>query len=97
MIAGLLALPVAVLADGHGFDPDEPPPEGKGSVYGTVTARPHKDYVKKAKELGSKEDYDDNDPYAGSADGKVVYNDTMVNYDFADVYAILLNPAAKPG
>ena len=45
MIAGLLALPVAVLADGHGFDPDEPPPEGKGSVYGTVTARPHKDYV----------------------------------------------------
>ena len=97
MIAGLLTLPVAVLADGHGFDPDEPPPEGKGSVYGTVTARPHKDYVKKAKELGSKEDYDDNDPYAGSADGKVIYNDTMVNYDFADVYAILLNPAAKPG
>ncbi len=96
MITVSLPLPVAVLADGHVFDPDEPPPEGMGSVYGNVTARPHKDYVKKAKEQAPKEDYSDGlDNYSSSPEGKVVYNDSMVNYELADVYAILLNPAAK--
>ena len=98
VITGLWVLPVPVLADGHVFDTDVPPPEGKGSVYGKVTARPHKAYVKKAKEQPPQESFGGGpESYAGSVDGKVVYNDTMVNYEFIDVYAIVLNPAAKPG
>jgi len=93
-----LALPVAVLADGHVFDPDVPPPEGMGSVYGNVTARPHKEYVRKAKEQASQEDDSDGlENYSSSPEGKVVYNDSMVNYELSDVFAILLNPAAKAG
>ena len=98
VITGLGASPLTIQADGHVFDPYEPPAEGKGSVYGNVTARPHKDYVRKAVDRASKNIIvEDPELYGASADGKIVYNDTMVNYELVDVYAILLNPAAKPG
>ena len=98
VITGLGASPLTIQADGHVFDPYEPPAEGKGSVYGNVTARPHKDYVRKAEDRASKNTIvEDPELYGASADGKIVYNDTMVNYELVDVYAILLNPAAKPG
>ncbi|MBL4690432.1 MAG: hypothetical protein JKY68_03075 [Rhodospirillales bacterium] len=98
VMAGLGVSPLTTLADGHVFDPFEPPAEGKGSVYGNVTARPHKDYVRKAVDRASKNIIvEDPELYGASADGKIVYNDTMVNYELVDVYAILLNPAAKPG
>ena len=99
-MTGLWALPVPLLAADHSAAPKAPRlAEGMGSVYGDVTARPHKDYLKKAKEQArdTTPSSSDDGKYATSADGSIVYNDTMVNYERIDIYAILLNPAAKPG
>ncbi|MBL6947191.1 MAG: hypothetical protein ISR51_00805 [Rhodospirillales bacterium] len=91
-------LSAAALGDSHVFDPFVPPADGKGSIYGKVTARPHKDYIKKATKKKPGMVYQEGaESYGASADGKVAYNDTMVNYDFVAVYAILLDPAWKPG
>ena len=102
VIAGLWALPVTVLARDHNSNETSEPrlAEGTGSVHGKVTARPHKDYLRRAKDRARNNatTKDRDDHYSFSADdGKMVYNDTMVNYERIDVYAILLNPAAKPG
>ena len=91
-------MPVAALAADHSDAPKVPRlAEGTGSVYGDVTARPHKEYRKKAKEMARNAPSSSDGKYATSADGRISYNDTMVNYRRIDVYAILLNPAAEPG
>ena len=98
VMTGLWALPVPVSAADHSDAPTVPRlAEGMGSVYGDLTARPHKDYLKKAKERAQDAPSSSDGKYSVSADGSIVYNDTMVNYERIDIYAILLNPAFKPG
>ena len=100
IMAGMWALPVAVLAGGCAA-PNQPRlAEGTGAVVGEIKARPHKEYLKKAKDKA--QDSGLNEGNAGSygsfsSSGKIVYNETMVNYGRIEVYAILLNPAAEPG
>ncbi len=91
-------IPPAALAEDHIFDPDQDPADGKGTVYGEVTARPHKDYVKKAQEMAKNAGPGEVDQYGNPipTDGKLNFDEKMVNYNLAKVFAILVNPAAKP-
>ena len=100
IMAGMWALPVAVLAGGCAAPKQQRLAEGTGAVVGEIKARPHKDYLTKAKDKA--QDSGLNEGNAGSygsfsSRGKIVYNETMVNYGRIEVYAILLNPAAEPG
>ncbi|MDA1090032.1 MAG: hypothetical protein O3A85_06950 [Proteobacteria bacterium] len=85
------------LADSHIFDPDQPPADGMGTVYGKLQIRPHKDYVKKAKEKAKNAGPGAVDQYGTPLrdDGKLSFSEKMVNYNLIKVFTILLNPAAK--
>lgn len=99
-MAGMWALPVAVLAGGCAAPKQQRLAEGTGAVVGEIKARPHKDYLKKAKDKAQDSGLNEGnaDSYGSfSSSGKIVYNETMVNYGRIEVYAILLNPAAEPG
>lgn len=100
IMAGMWALPVAVLAGGCAAPKQQRLAEGTGAVVGEIKARPHKDYLKKAKDKAQDSGLNEGnaDSYGSfSSSGKIVYNETMVNYGRIEVYAILLNPAAEPG
>jgi hypothetical protein len=72
-----------------------PTQKGMGNIHGRVTARPHKDYVAKAK---AKSDAKIRGDYDTTEDGSLVYNATMVNYDeLDDVYVGLIGANRKPG
>ena len=100
IMAGRWALPVAVLAGGCAAPQQQRLAEWTGAVVGEIKARPHKDYLKKAKDKAQDSGLNEGnaDSYGSfSSSGKIVYNETMVNYGRIEVYAILLNPAAEPG
>ncbi|MZH02515.1 MAG: hypothetical protein F3745_03705 [Nitrospinae bacterium] len=62
---------------------------GKGAVYGTITAESHKDIIAKASKSGGGI-YGD--------DGKVVFNEKMVNYDkLKELFVCLLDPSFSGG
>ncbi len=105
MKKGLLGLLAVVLLAGCATI--KPPAEGKGNVFGTVIARPHKDYIKMARARGEFDlDYgrfaDDQIvydlDYGWFPDSKIMYDDSQVNYDALDeIYVILVDPAGTAG
>jgi hypothetical protein len=63
--------------------------QGKGSVYGTLTAQSHSKIIEKAKE-GKDHDY--------ASGGSIIFNKDMVNYrNLKDLYACLIDPTYKGG
>ncbi|MDP6430139.1 MAG: hypothetical protein QGH73_12390 [Rhodospirillales bacterium] len=72
-----------------------PTQKGMGNIHGRVAARPHKDYVAKAK---AKSDAKIRGDYDTTDDGSLVYNATMVNYDELDeVYVGVIGANRKLG
>lgn len=62
---------------------------GKGTIYGTISAESHKDIIAKASK--------DNDGFYGG-DGKVVFNEQMVNYEkLKELFVCVLDPAFLGG
>ena len=97
MAMGWGAAPTEALAGSHVFDADQSPADGKGTVYGKLYIRPHKDYVKKAMEKAKNAPPGKVDQY-GNPEGGVgglQFGGPLLNYNQAKVFAILVNPAAK--
>lgn len=97
VVLGWTWAPSPVSATSHIFNPKTPPAEGKGTVYGKTYIRPHKDYVKKAEELAKNAPPGAVDQYGTPIryDGKLNFNEKMVNYNLIKIFTILVNPAAK--
>jgi len=90
------AVPFPVLATGHIFDPDQVPADGKGTVYGKLYVRPHKDYVKKAREIAKNPPGKvDNYGISLPLDGSLKFAGPLLNYNLIKVFTVLVDPSAK--